>query len=120
MPIENKAYYETILGVVLGTILLSFVLGLHSIAWISFGIGFIALAIPFIGSWIVRGINFIQHIIGTILNVVILGFIYYVLLTPLALIRKIFSTKSNKKANPDSHFNSIKKDFTAEDFIRPW
>ncbi len=111
-------YYKALLGPVLGTILLSFILKKHWICLISFGVGFIGLAFPSLGIYLIRFLEKIKTIIGKTINAILLGIVFYLLLTPLATLQKIFSKQ--KPINPRSYFIDRNKTFEPSDFEKPW
>ncbi len=122
MQKESIEYYKALLGPVIGTLILSIIFfhhkGIYWITYIPLSIGFIGLAFPSLGIYFIRFLEAVKNTIGKILNGLLLTTVFYLMLTPLALIRKM----TNKKSNTPSvtQFIERNKTFAPEDFEKPW
>ena len=130
MKAENKEYYIALLSMVLGFTLLVFIIlsefwllvianpKLLYLFLIPFAIGITGLAIPNQFIYVLKGIQFIQHKIGLLLTFIILGIVFYLLLTPIAFLSKIFSSK--KKNTTASNFQIRDHQYTKKDLEKTW
>ncbi len=120
MKIDSKEYYIALLSLVMGMIIILMVTQLSlsqgfdmsaiNAKWLflPFGIGFLGLAVPDLFIYVLKGIQFVQHKIGRLLTFIMLTIVFYIFLTPLAFLSRIFSSK--KTQNKNSAF--VERDYT--------
>ncbi|MEZ5008381.1 MAG: hypothetical protein R2753_09570 [Chitinophagales bacterium] len=130
MKAESKEYYIALLSLVLGIIIILLVTSIErkpdfileplntKLLLIPFLVGFLGLAIPNQFIYVLKGIQFIQHKIGLLLTFIILGIVFYLLLTPIAFLSKIFSKK--KENTTASNFQIRDHQYTKKDLEKTW
>ena len=62
-----------------------------------------------------------SHYFGMVMNTIIMGFIFFLILTPLAFLQRIFGKNGLKKStSKDSYFIKRNHLFTLKDIEKPW
>lgn len=124
MKAESKEYYIALLSLVMGIMIIFTVTHLEldpflikdlNTRWLllPFGIGFFGLALPDLFIYVLKGIQYTQHKIGRLITFILLTVVFYILLTPLAFLSKIFSKKKNQSDSSsfvDRDYTFTKKD----------
>lgn len=131
MKAESKEYYLALLSLILGIIIILFVTSIEDLKpefilkpfnqkllAIPFLVGFLGLVIPNQFIYVLKGIHFIQHKIGLVLTYVILSVVFYLLLTPIAFLSKVFSSKP--KTNQASNFHVRDHQYIKKDLEKTW
>ena len=129
---ESLPYYQNLIPIVLGFLFLFIIIkGKHTgwdlsiwfkaywIAMLSFVIGFIGFAIPSVGIHIIHFFELIKTIIGKTLNFILLTIVFYLILTPIALLSRLFGKKKSALDNT-TYFIERKKSFLKTDLEKPW
>lgn len=84
----------------------------------------IGLFVKSIAGLIARAWLKFAEIIGKVNSVILLGFVFYILLTPLALLYRLFNRNplNLKKdfVSKDSYFYTRDQTYTAKDIASPW
>ena len=88
------------------------------------------LALSFLGvasfhfrRWLTMGFTWLTGLIGKIVTALILALVFYGVLTPIALVKKISGKKPvsySKKISGDSFFVTPTKEYGREDFEKMW
>lgn len=119
----QKNKHETILVISLGCIVLFFWLHKVALLYIAAIIIFLAL----ISKKALHYIDFvwykISEVLGYVNSRIILGLLFYVILTPLAWLSKIFQKKSNsfnQSSSSNTAFVNRKYSYEAKDFEKMW
>jgi hypothetical protein len=113
---------KTMLAIVVGTLLVYFVFKKIWIIKIAVVIGLIGL----LWDGLSKKIEFVWMKLTWLLSLVVpnilLSVIFFLFLTPIAFLSKIFGEKNqlNLKNSSKSLFKETNKDFTKESFERPW
>ncbi len=118
---ETRKEVEAILVMVLGFLALYFIFG--GIWWlrVALGIGIVSLVFPFLGSWIVKGWFKLAEGLGWVNSRILLSIIFFLILTPIALLSRVFNKNSLKlKDDTDSVFKEINKTYTKKDLEKMW
>ena len=87
------------------------------------GLGFVGLFIPILSKWIVKAWMKLGEWMGAVMNRLVLGTVFYVFLTPIALLAKIFKkqdTLTLKKPKEVTYFVSRNHTYTADDLNNGW
>jgi hypothetical protein len=82
-----------------------------------------SLVIPFIRKWVVKGFESLTGLIGKAINFVLLALLYYLLLFPLSLLKKLSGKTAvgfSKRKVATSYFVEAKEHFTKEEFEKLW
>jgi len=123
LKIMQKNKYETILVISLGCIVLFF--WLHKIVFLYIAASILFLAL--ISKKALHYIDFVWYKIAEVLGYVnsriILGILFYFILTPIAWLSKIFQKKSNSfKVSTDSNSTFVNRNYTyqSKDFDKMW
>ncbi len=120
MKAEDK--YKTLLVIVVGLGLLYFLFDNIYLLYTSLAIGTLSFMFPIVGDWILKGWGLIGHTLGYINTKILLSLVFFVFLTPIALIQKLL-TKSNflNLKNPEgSNYLERNQTYEAKDFDNPW
>ncbi len=118
---DRKKDLETMAVMAAGFLVLYFIFSLKTFLIISF-------VLLFIGIFFIRLSNIINkvwtkfaHVLGLINSKIILTIIFFIIVTPIALLRKLFR-KFNKKDINNKHSNYHTRDhiYIVEDFEKMW
>lgn len=90
---ERGKHLETIIVIACGMIVFYFVFKKDFLLFIALGVGLVGAFIPLLAKWIHVAWMGLAKVLGFISSHVLLGVIFFVMLTPLALVRKLFSKK---------------------------
>lgn len=94
--------------------------------WLIIGaicLGVVGLFIPALAKWIVKVWMKIGEWMGAVMNRLVLGTVFYVFLTPIALLAKMLKkedTLALKKPQTTTYFVSRNHVFTADDLNNGW
>ncbi len=121
MPDRSKAY-ESVLALVFGLLLLALLHG-HA-AWlpIAAGLTLATLLSPWLARLVAWGWMSLSQAIGHVVSRVLLGIVFFLVLTPIALLQRAAGRDSLriKRPDPGSGFHRRDHAFTAKDLERPW
>lgn len=113
--------YKTILVIVTGLLVLSFIFKTPLLISISIGVGVAALISPNIASAIVWFWEKIALVLGYINTRILLSVLFYVFLVPIAAISRLFSKDPMKLKNPKGTvFVTRNHTYTAKDLENMW
>jgi hypothetical protein len=121
MPERSKAY-ESVLALVFGLLLLA-LLHKHPV-WLPIAVG-LTLA-TLLSSWLARVVAWgwlsLSQAIGFVVSRILLGIIYFAVLTPIALLRRALGRDPMHLKRPadGSGFFERNQSFAAKDLERPW
>ncbi|MBK9177645.1 MAG: hypothetical protein IPM46_15210 [Flavobacteriales bacterium] len=121
MPDRSKAY-EGVLALVFGLLLLA-LLQKHPV-WLPIAVG-LTLA-TLLSSWLARvvawGWTSLSLAIGFVVSRVLLGVVFFLVLTPIALVQRLLGRDALQLKAPKSgsSFTERVHAFTAKDLDRPW
>ncbi|MEM7037002.1 MAG: SxtJ family membrane protein [Bacteroidota bacterium] len=116
-------HIETILVLVTALVVLFLIFELKGFLLAGLGLSVVGLAIPILAKWIHEGWMGFAKVLGFINSHILLSLIFFLILTPLALARKLFTKKDPlqlKKQDEGSYFVVREHEFTAEDLEHPW
>ncbi len=114
--------YKSTLTIVIGFTLLSNYFNSKPLLILSIAIGLIAILSEKANDKIIWGWTKLTEILGMIMPNVLLTFVYYFFLTPLAFINKLNRNKNPLQLinNSNSTFITMKKEFTNENLKKIW
>lgn len=119
MPDRSKAY-EGVLALVFGILLLA---RLHHPAWLTVAIVLVlaTLLSPWLARWIAFGWTKLAELIGSVVSRVLLAVVFFLVLTPMALLRRITGSDP-LTLNEPKNGTWVERDhlFTAKDLDKPW
>jgi hypothetical protein len=117
----NKKETEAILVVVLGLLAFYFMFGKVWLLSIGLGVGVISLIIPFVGKWLVKGWFKLSEGLGWLNSRILLSVIFFLILTPIALISRLFKKNSlHLKNDTDSVWVKRNKTYSKGDLEKMW
>lgn len=112
---------KTQLVIVIGLLVIAAIFDNKYIAYTSLIIGLICLIIPVAGFGIVWGWYKIAEILSRIVNPIVLGLLYFLFITPIALLFRLFGNDPlSLKNNRGSIFDFHEKTFKKKDLEHPW
>ena len=104
----------------LGFALLYAVFRWEGFLWIGGILGLPSVVFPVVRKYVLRGWFAFAKLLGAVNSRIILGIVFYCLLTPLALIRRLFQRDKNRYRQGDSYFQKRDHLFNRKDFENPW
>lgn len=113
----------SIISIIIGFILLFFFFRWEGFLWISGLIGIPSLLSPYLRSQVLKGWFKIGYIIGLINSRIILGIIFFLILTPISWLSRLFSgdkMQLKKGVNKESYFKIRNHLYTSQDFENLW
>ena len=120
---KSKKEIQSILIIMLGFIMLFAIFRWKGFLWIGGLLGIPGLISSFLRNYILKIWNKLAEVLGFINSRIILTLIFYLILTPLALLSRIFSKDKmqlKRGAKKDSYFTIRNHLFSSEDFKNPW
>lgn len=119
-----KKDIQNILIIILGFLVLFFFFRWKGFLVIGALLGIPGLLSPFLRTYILKGWNKLSGILGFINSRIILSLIFYLVLTPIALLSRIFSKDrlqlKKKKQKKGTYFYQRDYDYQPSDFEHPW
>lgn len=106
---KNKTY-QNILVICIGFLALFLLWQWQWALYVSFAVGIVSILSPFLAKKIVAGWELLALGLSYIMPNILLSFIYFLLLTPLALLARVF-----RKDPPISHKTPLKSNFKVVD-----
>jgi hypothetical protein len=124
MPAPTRAkQLETILVITAGMMAFHFIFKRVEFLYVALGIAVVGLAIPIAAKYIHLGWMGLAKVLGFINSHILLGVIFFFILTPIALLRNLVSRKDPlqlKKQQDGSYFVERNHTFEASDLENPW
>ncbi len=111
----------TILVIVLGLLVLSYLFKAPVLIHIATGIGVVSLLVPKIGQWIEWAWMKLAEVLGWINTRILLGIVFFIILFPISVLYRLVSRDSLKlKRGQGSVFFSRDHTYTSKDFENIW
>lgn len=121
MPDRSKAY-EGVLALVFGLLLLAAIQ--KGAYWlpIALGLTLATLLSPWLARMVAWGWTSLSQAIGFVVSRVLLGVVFFLVLTPIAFVQRILGRDSLQLKRPakDSSFTERVHAFVAKDLEKPW
>lgn len=95
----------------------------HWLLIVVVGLGFVGLFVPFLARWLVKYWMKLGELMGAVMNRLILGSVFYIFLTPIALLAKIVKKEDSlnlKQPQAQSYFIQRNHTYSAEDMKNGW
>ncbi|SMD32767.1 hypothetical protein SAMN04488029_1118 [Reichenbachiella faecimaris] len=115
-----KKDFETLLVISSGLALLYFWLDIVYLWYISISILVLGVISPWLGRHIVRVWKGLSMILGAINTHILLAIVFYLILTPVALLRRILSKRPELDQTRSSFFLTRQHTYEPHDFEHPW
>ncbi len=94
----NNSYVLRLLALITGLLVLSQWLDLQVLIYIAIALGFLGLVLPKAAAFLVSIITWLaERIIGKLLQVILLALIFWIFLTPPAILRRLLRGKRDEK-----------------------
>ncbi len=119
---QRGKHIETLLVIATGMSVFFLLTEKLAFLYVGLSVSVLGLAIPFAGKYIHLGWMGIAKVLGFINSHIILGAIFFLILTPLALLRRLSKKdllQLRKKAS-GSYFSDREHKYGAEDLKNPW
>jgi hypothetical protein len=113
---------KTVLVICTGLILVYFIFSLEWILFVAFAIGILSI----LSEWISKKIEWVWFQLTKLLSMIVpnilLGAIFYLVLTPIAFLAGIFTKTDHLmiKKPLNTAYKEVNKQFTAADLKNPW
>jgi hypothetical protein len=119
---QREKHLETLLVIGAGMTFMYFTTGRVELLYIGFGIAVLGLLIPIAAKYIHWGWMGIAKVLGFINSHIILAIVFFLFLTPLALIRRLGRKDllQLRKKDSGSYFASVEHRYEAKDMEHPW
>ncbi|PIB36216.1 hypothetical protein BFP72_12855 [Reichenbachiella sp. 5M10] len=119
MRLQDKAY-ESLLVITVGLVVLHLWLGHEALLYASVAVGGLGLVSARLRWWIVYLWGQLALGLGYVNSRVLLTVVFYMMLVPIALLRRWMTRQSSKTEKPSSYFQERTHVYSAKDFINPW
>jgi hypothetical protein len=120
---ENKHSSQTILSIVVGFVAFGLLFKLHILIQAAFVIGFIALISEQFSNFVSKIWLRFAQLLGRVNGYILLTIIFFIFLTPIALLMKIIQKKDHlklKKQSADSVYETRNHTYLAKDMANIW
>jgi hypothetical protein len=113
---------KTVLVICTGMVLLHFILELEWTLYLSLGMGLVSI----LSEWISKKIEWLwfklTYLLSLIVPNILLGLIFYLLLTPIAFFANLFKNKDSLqlKKPTNTTYKTINKTYLSKDLVNPW
>ena len=113
---------KSILIIAIGFGILGYAFHLEWVYWLSVGVATTGIGIPPVGKGIVKGWEWFGKILGAISSRILLTVIFFIVLTPIAVLSRLFGSKDplNLKNRKPSTFEEVQKTFSPSSLQNPW
>ncbi len=113
---------ETLSVLALAALAGGLIFNVHFLLYVALGLLIVGLFIKPLAAWLSRGWLTFARALGTFNSKVILTLIFYMFLTPLAWLYRLFhgDTLRLKPKNPDSYWTVRDHDYTKTDLEKIW
>ncbi len=118
---KREQILEAILVIVAGLLVLSLLFGVRALVFVSLGLLCAAIFSRHLAEKIAQFWFGVAHLLGRINSFILLSAVFYLILTPVALISKLFN-RSNLSSKKDLESFYIERDheYLPEDFENTW
>lgn len=120
MPERSKAY-ESVLALLLGILLLA---RLHHPAWLTVALvlTLATLLVPWLARVVAWGWTKLAELIGKAVSRILLGVVFFLVITPIGLVRRLTGRDSLQLSPPreGTAFTHRAHQFVAKDLEKPW
>ncbi len=122
MNLPNLDPQKTILTITLGFGIVYLITWMNVFIYTSMAIGLLGLLSPYVAKKITLLWSVITWLLSMIIPNIMLGLIFYLILFPLAFIRRVLTRKNYLFLNPPSHslFKDKQGPYTAQNFEKLW
>jgi hypothetical protein len=122
MPMNDRGkHLETLLVIATGMTVFCLFTDVKVFLYVGLGVGVVGLALPFAAKWIHWGWMGLAKVLGFINSHIILGVVFFFLLTPLALLRKLTRKDTLQlRKRGDSYFSVREQVYEGKDLENPW
>jgi len=118
---NREKQLETILTIVVGMVLLYYFTGVKYFQLIAVGIGLSGLFIKPLAKWITWGWEKLSELLGFVSSKIILSALFFLFLTPIAFVYRLFNKDSlNLKNNKRTLFKIRDHRYTGKDLENIW
>lgn len=118
---DQQHTYKALLVIITGLLVLAWIFEWTILVYIAGATGLVSLIIPPVARLIVKGWLLLAEGLGWINSRIILGLVFYLILTPVALLSRIFTGDSLKLSGKlESIFSERNHTYTREDLKNMW
>ena len=119
---QRGKHIETLLVIATGMTVFFFLTDRKEFLYVGLGVSVLGLAIPFVGKYIHLGWMGIAKVLGFVNSHIILGAIFFAILTPLALLRRLSKKDllQLRKKSSGSYFSDREHKYESTDLENPW
>lgn len=122
MEAKKQNAKEVILTIVVGLLLVFYFTKINIFLWLSIAIGLLGIFSDFFAEKLTWAWMKLAEVMGKIMSPILLGAVFYLFLTPIAFLQKIFGKTDNLKfKNPaDSVYDTRNHEYKAGDLEDLW
>ncbi len=121
---DRKKILETMLVLTVAAVAVHFIFNFKTnyALYIALGLGLTGLFLPWVAMWITTAWMGLAEILGKISSTVVLTLLFFLILFPSALLKKLFGKQGTyvKKKKDGSYFQERNVAFTKEHLENPW
>lgn len=112
---------KTQLVIVVGLLVIAAILQSETPVYIALGIGLICLIFKTAGDWIVWGWYKLAELLSRVVNPVVLGLVYFIFISPIALLFRAFGNDPLELKRPKGSLYEVReKKFEKDDLTKPF
>jgi predicted membrane protein len=122
-PHDRKKELETLLVLAIATLVFHVVLHIELLIYVALGLLIIGLIFKRLASRITKVWLKLAHSLGTFNSKVLLTIVFYLVLTPIAIVYKLFTKnplRLKRDVSLESYYVSREHSFSKEDFEKMW
>lgn len=120
---DTTNQHATIIALMVGLTFLYFIFDARPALWVAAALGCIALVSPRLTQKITSAWHAGAHAVGFFLSYAILTVVFFLILTPLAIMNRLFAAESPlrlRKKSGGTYYILRHHRFSASDFEKPW
>lgn len=117
-PMKLAKAYQTNMVLVLGFMLIGLYLGIVQIQYIALAVLLLSAISEGLAKWIAKAWMFLGEQMGKVTSFVLLGLIFFVLLTPLAILKRLLGAIRSDLSK--STWQEVNYSNSKESFLKPW
>ncbi|UBM57718.1 SxtJ family membrane protein [Marinilongibacter aquaticus] len=119
---DKQNYWQTILVIVVGFLVLHFVFSSNGLLYLALGVGVFSLVSRFFAENLVKIWGKVGEVLGRINGTILLSLIFFLFLTPIAFLMKLLSKADamQLKKPESSNYSTRNHEYTAKDMENIW
>lgn len=119
---ERSRHLETALVITTGMLVLYFVWGVVAFLWVALGVATVGAFVPVLAQSLHMGWTLFGKALAWVNSFLILGLMFYVVLTPMALLRRLLAKDvlQRRRSKGESYFHTREHTYGSKDLENLW